>query len=142
MNVDRRDGLLDQDWAEAWDKLPDAPPLVPGGKTAQITLRIPSSLLQRVKAVGAAASLPYHSLARAWIVEALRKSAAADNTPATDEPHDDQLNLKLDQRTLDQLKVKAHELRRPYHRLAREWIEAARIEPKLPMHEAESIGAP
>ena len=92
MNADHRDVILDQDWAEPWDKLPDAPPLVPGGKTAQITLRIPSSLLQRVKAVGAAASLPYHSLARAWIVEALRKSPAAGITPAPDETHDDQIN--------------------------------------------------
>jgi hypothetical protein len=33
---DRFDALLDQDWSEAWDSLPEAPELVPRRKTAQV----------------------------------------------------------------------------------------------------------
>ncbi|HXY45873.1 MAG TPA: hypothetical protein VEH29_16925 [Acidimicrobiales bacterium] len=36
-----------------------------------------------------------------------------------------QLNLKLDQVTLDNLKTRAHDLHEPYHRLARELVEWA-----------------
>ncbi len=87
-----------------------------------------------MKAVGATKSLPYHSLARAWIVDALRSSASADSDATADEPQADQLNIKLDQDVLDQLKIRAHELHRPYHRLARDWIESALA------REEESLG--
>ena len=42
-----------------------------------------------------------------------------------DEPLTEQLNVKFDQDILDELKARANELRRPYHRLAREWVEAS-----------------
>lgn len=131
---DRQDALLDRDWADAWESLPEAPALVPRPKTAQITLRIPTRLLARIKAVAAAKSLPYHALARAWIIEALFISSPPVNSALADEPQAEQLNIKLDNDTLDDLKERADELRRPYHRLAREWIEAALI------REEESLG--
>lgn len=134
MTRDRRDALLDQDWSAAWEALPEAPPLVPRPKTAQITLRIPARLLARIKAVSAAKSLPYHALARAWIIEALRTSVSPINSAMADEPQDEQMNIKLDNESLDDLKLRADELRRPYHRLAREWIEAALT------HEEERLG--
>ncbi|MGH7861211.1 MAG: hypothetical protein ACRENM_05665 [Candidatus Dormibacteraceae bacterium] len=134
MTQDRHDSLLDRDWSALWGTLPEAPDLVPRPKTAQITLRIPTRLLTRIKAVAAAKSLPYHALARAWIVEALRRAAPPINSASPDEPQAEQLNIKLDNDTLDDLKERADELRRPYHRLAREWIEAALI------REEESLG--
>jgi len=134
MTRDRRDALLDQDWSAVWETLPEAPPLVARPKTAQITLRIPTRLLSRIKAVAAAKSLPYHALARAWILDALRTSAPPVNSAIADEPHAEQLNIKLDNESLDVLKKRADVLRRPYHRLAREWIEAALT------REEESIG--
>jgi predicted DNA binding CopG/RHH family protein len=128
MNLDRRDALLDADWSNAWDTLPEAPALVRRPKTAQITLRLPSSLLTRMKAVAAARSLPYHALARSWLLDGLR-GAEDGREPAASVPdgeaQGEQLNIKLDQDLLDQFKTRASELRRPYHRLAREWIEAA-----------------
>lgn len=125
MSTDRRDAILDRDWGDVWESLPDAPSLVPRPKTAQITLRLPTRLLARMKAVAAARSLAYHALARAWVVEALRTSAPPVNSALAEEPQAEQLNIKLDNDTLDDLKDRADELRRPYHRLAREWIEAA-----------------
>lgn len=123
MTSDRWDDLLDQDWSAAWDTLPEAPALVPRPKTAQITLRVPASLLARVRKVAAARSLPYHALARSWIVDALRESALPEASMGLDEPQTEQLNIKLNQDILDELKARAAQMRRPYHRLAREWIE-------------------
>lgn len=134
MSQGRRDSLLERDWSAAWDTLPEAPDLVPRLKTAQITLRLPTRLLARLKAVAAAKALPYHALARAWIVEALRASSPPINSTSGDDPQAEQLNIKFDNDTLDGLKERADELRRPYHRLAREWIEAALI------REEESLG--
>ena len=134
MTADRHDAILDRDWGDLWETLPEAPPLVPRPKATQITLRIPTRLLARLKAAAAAKSLPYHSLARAWIIEALRASAPPINSALVDEPQAVQLNIKLDNDTLDDLKERADELRRPYHRLAREWIEAALTK------EEESLG--
>src|SRR6266851_2155658 len=134
MTRDRRDAILDQDWSAAWETLPEAPPLVPRPKTAQVTLRIPTRLLARIKAVAAAKSLPYHALARAWIIDALRTSSPPVNSARVDEPQAEQMNIKLDNESLDNLKSRADELRRPYHRLAREWIEAALT------REEESLG--
>jgi hypothetical protein len=42
-----------------------------------------------------------------------------------DEPQADQFNIKLDQDILDDLKSRADQLRSPYHRVAREWLESA-----------------
>jgi predicted DNA binding CopG/RHH family protein len=125
MTRDRRDALLDQDWAAVWEALPEAPPLVPRSKTAQITLRLPSLLLARIKRAAAARSLPYHALARSWILDGLRSAEPLEAGAAGDEPQADQLNVKLAQDVLDELKARADRLRRPYHRLAREWIEVA-----------------
>ena len=54
MTQDRWDALLDRDWSEAWETLPEAPELVPRAKTAQLTLRLPVNLLSRIKRVAAA----------------------------------------------------------------------------------------
>lgn len=70
-DLDRHDALLDRDWADVWESLPEAPALVPRLKTAQITLRIPATVLARTKRVAAARSLPYHALARSWIIDGL-----------------------------------------------------------------------
>jgi len=124
MSGDHWESLLDRDWSQAWDTLPEAPELVARPKTAQITLRLPASLVERVKRVAAARSLPYHALVRSWLVDALRGSVVPPGELAL-EPQAAQLNVKLDQEVLDQLKARADELRRPYHRLAREWVDAA-----------------
>lgn len=124
---DRWDSLLDQDWSAAWETLPEAPRLVPrgAGRTAQITLRLPATVLARIKRVAAARSLPYHALARSWMIDGLREQEAPRVHEPIAEPQGEQLNIKVEHDVLDALKVRAHELRRPYHRLAREWIEAA-----------------
>lgn len=134
MTTDRWDDLLDQDWSSAWETLPEAPDLVPRPKTAQMTLRLPASLLARVKRVAAARSLPYHALARSWIIDALRASAPPEPGTVLDEPQTEQLNIKLDQDVLDEIKARADQLRRPYHRVAREWIETTLA------REEESLG--
>ncbi len=125
MSHDRWDSLLGRDWSAEWERLPEAPELVPRPMTAQITLRLPVALLVRIKRVAAARSLPYHAMARSWIVDGIRQSVAPSPAAASEEPQTEQLNLKLDNEILDALKARADELRRPYHSLAREWIEAA-----------------
>lgn len=125
MSHDRLDSLLERDWSAAWESLPEAPELVPRPMTAQITLRLPAALLARIKRVAAARSLPYHAMARSWIVDGIRHSEAPRDAANSEEPQTEQLNLKLDNQALDALKARANELRRPYHSLARDWIEAA-----------------
>ena len=122
------DAVLDADWGDAWDALPDAPEWEPRAKTAQVTLRLPGSVLARIKQVAARRSLPYHALARSWIANGLRESAPPTDIAASDEPQTEQLNIKLDQVLLDALKARAHEQRYPYHRLARECIESALVQ--------------
>jgi predicted DNA binding CopG/RHH family protein len=124
MTGDRRDKLLHQDWSDAWEGLPEAPPLVPRPKSAQITLRLPASLLSRVKRVAVERSLPYHALVRSWLIDGLREDATPESS-GVDEPQTKQLNVKLSQEVLDELKAHGHDLGRPYHRLARELVEAA-----------------
>lgn len=125
MSHDRWDSLLERDWSAQWERLPEAPELVPRPMTAQITLRLPVALLARIKRVAAARSLPYHAMARSWIVDGIRQSIAPRGAAAAEEPQTEQVNLKLDNELLDALKARADELRRPYHSLARDWIEAA-----------------
>src|SRR5262245_39916610 len=114
MTIDRWDDLLERDWSDAWEALPEAPELVPRGKSAQITLRLPAPLLARIKRVANARALPYHTLVRSWIVEGVRTV----EEPRVEEPDVEtqtaQLNFKLDQAILDALKARAHELRQPY----------------------------
>jgi predicted DNA binding CopG/RHH family protein len=121
----RPEALLDEDWGDVWDSLPEAPPLVPRPKTTQVTLRVPPITIARLKAVASAKSLPYHALARAWILDGLRSPGPPVLGLVRDEPQAAQLNLKIEQETLDALKQRASELRRPYHALARQYVEAA-----------------
>jgi predicted DNA binding CopG/RHH family protein len=121
----RPESLTDTDWGDIWENLPEAPPLVPRPKTTQITLRVPPSAISRLKVIARMRALPYHALARAWIVDGLRSPEAPLATFAGDEPQAAQLNLKVDQEQLDALKHRAGALRRPYHALGREYIEAA-----------------
>lgn len=121
----RPETIIDRDWGDIWESLPEAPPLVPRPKATQVTLRIPRSSVARLKAVARAKSLPYHALARAWIVDGLRSPSAPIPGLVHDEPQSAQLNLKFEQELLDALKRTASELRRPYHALARQFIEAA-----------------
>jgi predicted DNA binding CopG/RHH family protein/uncharacterized protein YwgA len=123
MTKDHWDALLDRDWSDAWETLPGAPDLVPRGKSAQITLRLPATMLARVKRVASARALPYHTLVRSWIVEGLRSSVVPHIEDPDIEAQTAQLNIKLDQAILDALKTRAHELRQPYHRFARELVE-------------------
>jgi predicted DNA binding CopG/RHH family protein len=122
---DRPESLLDRDWGDIWENLPEAPPLVPRAKTGQITLRVPPSSVARLKAVARAKSLPYHALARAWILDGLRTDGGPIVGLSGDEPQAAQLNLKVEQELLDALKRRASELRRPYHSLGRQYIETA-----------------
>lgn len=123
MSQDRFDELTDRDWSDAWETLPDAPDLVQRGKTTQITLRLPATMLARVKRVAASRALPYHTLVRSWLVQGLRTAAVPQVEEPVLEAQTAQLNIKLDQTTLDALKERAHELHQPYHRLARELVE-------------------
>ncbi len=125
----KHDGLLAEDWGDSWDDLPEGPPLVYARpKTAQITLRVPKRLISTLKTVAASKSLPYHGLARSWILEGLRSgevpSAAAQLDDAEAPRSSEQLNLKVEPQMLGELKQFSHETRRPYHQLARQWVEA------------------
>jgi hypothetical protein len=95
MTTDRWDALLERDWSEAWDTLPEGPEIVPRPKTAQITLRVPLSLLARIKRVAAARTLPYHALARSWIIDGIRRTDMSQEQELDIEPQTVQLNLKL-----------------------------------------------
>jgi predicted DNA binding CopG/RHH family protein len=121
---ERHEKLLETDYSQSWESLPEAPALVARSKTAQVTLRLPAGSLASIKAVAAARSLPYHALTRSWITDALREGIEP-RCPDAGEAQNEQLNLKIDPAALDQLKRRAHELRRPYHQLAREAIQTA-----------------
>jgi hypothetical protein len=126
--AERQDEILKRDWGADWDILPEAPPLVDRRKTAQITLRMPRHVLIALKSVAEVKSLPYHGLARSWIIDGLRSQQLPDaEVEVADEElaAAEQLNLKLEPRVLDGLKAFSDRVRRPYHRLARHWIEAA-----------------
>src|SRR6266702_1371183 len=143
MSEDRWEKFLEKDWSAAWETLPEAPELVARPKTAQITLRVPSNVLLRIKRVAGARSLPYHGLARSWILEGLRSPTAPPPSVAADEPQAEQLNLKFDQDALDALKARADQLRRPYHRVAREWIEASLVKEETSLgFDPQPAGAP
>lgn len=125
----RHESLLDRDWGDEWESLPEAPPLVPRRqKSAQLTLRVPTRLVTALRRMGASRTLPYHSLARSWIVEGLRSKqlpSAEIELLDEEEAATEQLNLKLEPETLAELKAFSDQVRHPYHRLARQWIEAA-----------------
>lgn len=124
---DRFDELLNRDWGDAWENLPPAPPLVLAQpKSAQVTLRVPSGLVTALRDIAHRKALPYHALARSWIAEGLnarRVPAGSDEAAALGTPGDVQLNIKLPPELLDELKRFSNETRRPYHRLARLWLD-------------------
>ncbi|MGH2708156.1 MAG: hypothetical protein ACRDJF_02775, partial [Actinomycetota bacterium] len=126
---DRFDRLLERDWGEAWESLPGAPPLVlTQPKSAQVTLRVPAEMMTALKEMAHRKALPYHALARSWIVEGLRQRhipTGSEEVADFGAPGDTQLNLKLTPRLLEELKRFSDEVRRPYHRLARLWLDAA-----------------
>lgn len=121
------DELLERDWGEAWDRLPAAPALgLAEPKSAQLTLRVPAEMVTALKDVARRRSLPYHALARSWIVDGLRARevpSGAEEVADLGVPGETQLNLKVSPTLLDELKRFSDELRRPYHRLARLWID-------------------
>jgi uncharacterized protein len=121
------DELLEREWGDAWESLPPAPALVVAEpKSAQITLRVPAELITALRDVARRKSLPYHAFARSMITEALRhREIPTGSEEAADlaAPGDTQLNIKLSPELLEELKQFSHEMRRPYHRLARIWLE-------------------
>jgi len=113
--------LMDVDWSTAWESLPEAPDLVPRGRTAQVTLRLPASLVDRVRRIGQVRDIPYHALVRSWLLD---EDLLPMSSTGRDERQDAQVNVKLAQERLDDLKRQAAARREPYHRLARERIES------------------
>ncbi len=90
-------------------------------------------MLAALRAVASRKSLPYHALARSWVLDGLRREQLPDVQLelADDElAGSEQLNLKIEPDALEHLKVVSDRLRRPYHRLARQWIEAALVDEK------------
>lgn len=124
---DRIEELLNCDWGDAWDALSPAPPLILSQqKSAQITLRLPSEMIVALKEVARLKALPYHALARSWIAEGLherRMPSSAPRAPGPRAPGDTQLNIKMTPALLTEVKSLSDEIRIPYHRLARTWIE-------------------
>lgn len=121
---------VDQDWGDEWDNLPPAPPLffAQPRKSAQVTLRVPAEMVTTLKGVARRKTLAYHSLARSWIAEGLRERmvpSGSDELSAIGLPGDVQLNLKVNPELLNELKMFSDEIRVPYHRLVRLWIESA-----------------
>jgi hypothetical protein len=137
MNESRFEKLVAQDWGDAWASLPDAPDLVPRRKDTQITLRISTVLLLRIKRIAQVQAIPYHILVRSWLIDAIRDGAISEASDPEPGPFTEQLNIKLDQTTLDQLKKMSGELRVPYHRVARQSIESQVVlaESKLDLRE-------
>jgi hypothetical protein len=122
------DELLDRDWGDAWETLAPAAALVLAQpKSAQLTLRIPAEMMTALKEVAQRKSLPYHALARSWIVDGLRASAlpsGSDEVADVGALADSQLNLKVPPALLGDLKAFSDDVRWPYHRLARLWLDA------------------
>lgn len=121
-NQDLPERYLNRDWGGEWDSLPDAPDLVPRPKAAQITLRLPATLVTEAKRIGAVRGIPYHVLVRGWMLD---RTEDASELVDRREAHNTQVNIKLTNEQLDDLKRVASRLRRPYHRVARDRIRAA-----------------
>jgi predicted DNA binding CopG/RHH family protein len=137
--MDSYEDRLSHDWSDDWDTLPEAPPLVPRSKAAQVTLRISPLLFARIKRIAKMRTIPYHALARSWLIDAASSNEVIEGIAVDPNMQSEQLNIKLDQDILDRLKRRAHELRTPYHRFAREWLimEASRIEATLGLRPIE-----
>jgi predicted DNA binding CopG/RHH family protein len=143
---ERLDGLLDRDWGDAWEGLPPAPSLVlTQPKTAQVTLRVPAEMVTALRDVARRKALPYHALARSLIAEGLRGHhlpTGSDEAAALSAPGDTQLNIKLAPELLEELKRFSDESRRPYHRLARLWLEAGLRQELATVASSSSIPRP
>jgi predicted DNA binding CopG/RHH family protein/uncharacterized protein YwgA len=137
--MDPLEGRLSRDWSDVWDALPEAPPLVPRSKAAQVTLRISPLLFARIKRIAKMRTIPYHALARSWLIDAATGSESIEGDVVDFSVQSEQLNIKLDQEILDGLKNRAHEDGTPYHRYAREWLtkEASRVEAALGLRPIE-----
>jgi len=118
--------LLNRNWSAEWERLPAVK--LPGSRAAeagQITIRLAASALAALKSLAKRKTLPYHALARSWIVGSLsRETLPSVDVDLTDVglAADAQLNIKIDSEVLLALKRFAHGRHVPYHRLARLWI--------------------
>ncbi len=69
---DSNDALLNRDWSAEWERLPAVK--LPGSRAAaagRITIRLAASALAALKILAKRKTLPYHALARSWIVGSL-----------------------------------------------------------------------
>ena len=118
--------MLNKDWSAEWERLPVVK--LPGSGAAeagQITLRLAASALAALKTLAKRKTVPYHALARSWIVGPLSRETlpSADlDLRGVGLAADAQLNIKIDNEVLLTLKRFAHGHHLPYHRLARLWI--------------------
>jgi len=118
--------VLNRDWSAEWERLPAVK--LPGSRAAepgQITIRLAASALAALKSLAKRKTLPYHALARSWIVATLAQETLPSlDVDLTDEglAADAQLNIKIDGDIFLALKRFAHGYHLPYHRLARLWI--------------------
>lgn len=121
---------LDQrDWGAEWARLPKAElPTTLSTEPTQVTLRISKLALAQLKRLAAEKTLPYHSLARSWLLDGIRDFAEPDadiQAADIDMPADAQLNIKLSSDKLQAIKAAGDRLRTPYHRLMRLWVYQA-----------------
>lgn len=124
MTKDHFKTLNSNDWGDSWDSLAEAPELIPRTNSTQITLRLSATLVARIKRVANAQSIPYHVLVRSWLVDVVRNPEIIQSLSRDPGPYLEQLNIKLDQATLDELKKLGSTSKKPYHRMAREWIQS------------------
>ncbi len=119
--------LVDRDWGDAWDSLPSAPALVVSQpKSAQVPLRVPAELVTALKETAQRKALPYRGLARSFIADGVherRIPTAGEEVADRGAPGESQLNLKMTPALLAEVKSFSDEIRIPYHRLARLWID-------------------
>lgn len=140
--------LSERDWGEEWDGLPrEDITVAPAPDSAQVTVRIAKAAVAKLKSVAEEKTLPYHALARSWILDAAAKSsepAAEVETFDRETAADSQLNLKLGADKLQAIKSVGDRLRLPYHRLIRLWLyEAlffAPVDSRIPASAATATG--
>ena len=118
--------MLKRDWSAEWERLPAVK--LPGSRAAeggQIAIRLAGGAMAALRILAKRKTLPYHALARSWIIGALSRGTL----PSVDLDlidvglaADAQLNIKIDNDVLLTLKRFAYGRHLPYHRLARLWI--------------------
>jgi predicted DNA binding CopG/RHH family protein len=121
--------LSERDWGDEWEGLPlEELTVAPPPDAAQVTLRISNAAVAELKRVAEKTTLPYHALARSWILEAVansREPTAEVESFDAETAADSQLNLKLGADKLQAIKAVGDQLRLPYHRLIRLWLYEA-----------------